>query len=135
MIKENNKIFKRGDVILVNLGVREGSVESGVRPAVVIGNSASNLHSPAISVVPLSSSPNKINKHLPTHTLFTPSNSSVEKISVAMAEQITVIDKTSIIKNEPLFKVNEELMLQIDKTIIVQFFGLRMLQSTMAYAM
>ena len=135
MLENKNKIFKRGDAILVDFGNRIGSVEYGIRPAIIVGNSTSNLHSPAISVVPLTTSIAKFRKQLPTHVIFTPMNSGIRKDSIAMCEAVTTIDKDWIVKNEPLFTITDDLMRQIDIGLLIQFFGKNMVRNQMAYAM
>jgi len=121
LIQNNNKMFKRGDVILVDLGSRDGSVEYGTRPCAVLGNSNSNLYSPAITVSPLSTSMSKINKKIPTHVLLTPLNSGVRKESVVMLEQILTIDKSWIVKDKPLFELNDEQLSKINECLMIQF--------------
>lgn len=118
MVKKENASYKRGSVVLADLGSREGSVEYGVRPVVVLGNSNSNTYSPAITVAPLSTSIVKIQKGLPTHVYLSPYNSGVRKESVIMLEQILTIDKSWIIK--PLFELNDDLLQEINIALLVQ---------------
>ncbi len=45
--------FYRGDVYQVDLGRQRGSVESGIRPAIILQNNKGNRFSATLIVVPL----------------------------------------------------------------------------------
>lgn len=47
--------IKRGDNIIADLGQHETSIQSGIRPCVVMSNDMANKHSLVITVVPLTS--------------------------------------------------------------------------------
>lgn len=113
--------IKRSQVYLVDFGVREGNVEMGVRPAIVVNNDLGSRYGSILSVVPLTTSIIKLHKKLPTHTVLTPENSGVRKTSIAMSEQLTVISKSQIVKEEPLFEVSDKLMEQINYNLMIQF--------------
>ena len=122
MIKESNKIFKRGEVWYANLGEvkKDGkSIQLGKRPVILVGNNKGNTYANILSVVPVSSAPTKLRKLLPTHVQLTPENSGIERDSVAMAEQTTPISKDQII--EKLFELDDELMTKVDIAIAIQF--------------
>lgn len=89
----------RGDVVLVDFGEHLGtSVQSYVRPAVVISNNRANEYSPVISVVPLTAKADKKSK-LPTHIMVSPELcTGITKSSQALAEQTTCVDKKMILK-------------------------------------
>lgn len=118
MLKKENTSYKRRDVLLADLGCREGSVEYGVRLVLVLGNSSSNTYSPAITVAPLSTSIAKVKKGLPTHVYLSPYNSGVKKESVIILEQILTIDKSWVIK--PLFELSEDLLHAVDISLLIQ---------------
>lgn len=113
--------IKRSQVYLVDFGVRKGNVEMGVRPAIVVNNDVGSRYGSILSVVPLTTSIIKLHKKLPTHTVLTPENSGVRKTSIAMSEQLTVISKSQIVKEEPLFEVSDKLMEQINYNLMIQF--------------
>ena len=122
MLKENYNLFERGNVLLADLGVvttKTGSLQIGKRPVILVSNNLNNKFSTMISVVPLTTS--KFKKSLPTHVEITKQNSNIEKDSIALAEQVMVIPKTYIIKDEPLFKLSDELMLKTEIAIAIQF--------------
>lgn len=121
MIKESNRIFKRGQVWLINLGsveTRRGSIQYRVRPCLIISNDKNNLYSSNLTIIPISSASTKIRKMLPTHTLITPHNSNIKMDSIIMAEQISVISKEQAIEN--LFEIDKDILLQVSYTIAVQ---------------
>lgn len=89
---EQDKNFKRGDVVLVDLGEqKENNIQSGVRPCVVVSNNVGNQYSDILIVVPLTS---KKKKHLPTHTILNLNY----KESICLCEQITTIAKKQVVK-------------------------------------
>jgi mRNA interferase MazF len=118
MIDKNKLNLKRGDVILVDLGSRKGSVQSGIRPVIIVGNDMSNTYSTAITVIPTTSKMSK--KSMPTHVLLNSKNSGIEVDSIAMAEQITTIDKSQIINTEPFFTLSNMMMYKIGFALIIQ---------------
>lgn len=61
--------IKRGDIIIADLGQHETSIQSGIRPCVVMSNDMANKHSPVITVVPLTSKIHK-KEYLPTHVFL-----------------------------------------------------------------
>ena len=78
--------IKRGDIIIVDLGQHETSVQSGIRPCVVMSNDMANRHSPVITVVPLTSKIRK-KQYLPTHVFLNRyRNSGLECHSLALCE-------------------------------------------------
>ena len=143
MFKEDSKGFRRGDVVLADLGTIENkktktSVQLGTRPCIITSNDTGNTYSTIYSVIPLSSADKKLIKKLPTHVEFTTKNSGILMDSISMAEQNTTIDVRQILKKSPLFKVSDEMMLKVDITILIQqgldkYFSLEKIE--MAYAM
>ncbi|MBL4931578.1 type II toxin-antitoxin system PemK/MazF family toxin [Clostridium paridis] len=87
--------IKRGQIINVNFGECKGSVQSGVRPAVIIQNNTGNKFSPTTIVVPLTT---KTKKKMPTHyKLQMDKYGFLLKDSVVLGEQIITISKNQII--------------------------------------
>ena len=130
-------MLKRGNLYIANLGEvtsKSGSIQMGKRPVIIVSNDINNFHSSMISIVPLTTS--KYKKKLPTHVEITTNNSKIEKDSIALCEQIMVIPKDYIVKDEPLFTLTKELMSQINNGISIQLgLGLSTPTNRMAYAM
>ena len=90
------KELDRGVIAMVELPEGKGSIQGGLRPCVIVSNSASCKYSPVVICVPLSSNINK--KKLPTHAIINPnpSDNRLKRASVALCEQIITITKDSI---------------------------------------
>lgn len=86
---------RNGDIYITQLAERtEGSLQSGMRPAIVISNDKANEFSSIITIVPVTGSIEK--KRLPTHVYI--KGCGLSRPSIAMAEQITSIDKSRLRK-------------------------------------
>ena len=100
--------IKRGDIVLVNLNPTRGSEQGKKRPAVVIQNNLGNQYSPTTIIAPITS---KIfTKEFPTNVQITPQESSLEKPSTILLNQIRTIDKLRIIKK--IATITDELTLE-----------------------
>lgn len=90
--------IKRGDIIIVDLGQHETSVQSGIRPCVVMSNDLANRHSPVITVVPLTSKIRK-KQYLPTHVFLNSyKNTGLGCHSLALCEQITSVAFSDVLE-------------------------------------
>ena len=107
-----------GDIYMARLDEdAEGSLQSGIRPVIVVSNNMANKYSPVISVIPMSSKVKK--RNLPTH-VFIP-NCGLAKPSLVLAEQVTAINQSrlerkigSIEKTEYEDKVKKALAIQLN---------------------
>ena len=86
--------FYRGDVYQVDLGQQCGSVESGIRPAVILQNNKGNRFSATLIVVPLTTEIKKIN--MPVHVLLGKTDGLPQQM-MALCEQITTVDKSQVL--------------------------------------
>ena len=91
-----NKELERGQIVMVDFGESKGSIQGGLRPALIVSNNKANHFSPVIICVPLTSKINK--KPLPTHALIEPcqTDNNLIRASVALCEQIITITKDSV---------------------------------------
>lgn len=89
--------LKRLDIVTVDFGplVESSSVQSGVRPALVLQPTSMNITSTTTIVCPLSSVKKKL--HLPYH-IELGKRFGLRMDSIALLEQITIIDQSAIIK-------------------------------------
>ena len=92
----NNLTYRRGDILLADLGKPTGSVQGGCRPVVIIQNNIGNKHSPTLIVAPITSRTWKKSKQ-PTHYHLDKMNCLSES-SMVLLEQITTIDKSCVKK-------------------------------------
>lgn len=109
----DNKGYRRGDIVLANLGAPVGSEQGGIRPVLITQNDIGNRHSPTIIVAPITS---KLKKRLPTH-ISIGRESGLECPSTALLEQTRTIDKSRVIK--PLG--HKELSAGEDRCIMITF--------------
>ena len=86
--------FYRGDVYQVDLGKRVGSVESGVRPAIILQNNKGNRFSSTLIIVPLTTEIKKIS--LPVHVLLSKADGLPQQM-MALCEQLTTVDKSQML--------------------------------------
>ena len=107
----NNKSIKRGSIVLCDLPITDTSIQGDIRPAVIVSNDVSNMHCPVVQIVPLTRAKKKF---LPVHTTVT----STRHISTALAEQLTVLDKSKIIR--VLGTVQEQELENIVKAVKIQ---------------
>lgn len=103
--------MKKYDVVAVDFGENVGSEQSGVRPAIVVQNNMGNIHAPTTIVVPCTS---KRKRFLPTHVVVKVKEGIT---SIALCEQIRVIDKSRII--ESWGELDEQKSSEIDKALRV----------------
>jgi len=82
--------FRRGDICLCDFVDVGGSVQKGLRPAVIIQNDVGNRFSSTVIVSPITSTIKKIEQ--PTH-VFISKDFGLPEDSMVMLEQIQTIDK------------------------------------------
>lgn len=88
--------ISRGDVVLCDLNPVVGTEQAGVRPVVILQIDRANAVSPHTVIVPFTS---KIRRALlPSHALVPAGAGALSQDSVALCEQIRVIDKRRIIR-------------------------------------
>lgn len=110
--------IKRGDIVIADLGQHETSIQSGIRPCVVISNNMANRYSPVITVVPFTSKIQK-KQYLPTHVfLHAYHNMGLNCKSLALCEQITSVAFSDIL--EVAGRVSEGKMEEIGQAVKVQ---------------
>lgn len=86
--------YRRGDIVLADLGSAVGSEQGGIRPVLITQNDIGNKHSPTIIIAPITS---KIKRPMPTHIKIG-CECGLECPSTALFEQTRTIDKCRVIK-------------------------------------
>ena len=105
--------LKRGDVYYADLNPVVGSEQGGVRPVLIVQNDIGNKYSPTIIVAAITS---KINKaQLPTHVEISENESSLERDSVILLEQIRTIDKKRL-KSE-VANLSDQILERVDTAL------------------
>lgn len=89
--------YEKYDIIYGELPAKDGSVQAGKRPAIVIQNNIGNKHSPTALVIPLTR--HLKNRWLPTHTVIEKNKENkLESDSMALAEQTTPVNIGKFVK-------------------------------------
>ena len=117
---KSNSVFKRGDIVYASLGNYPGSCkQSGERPCLVVSSNRNNSVSPIVTVCPITT---RIRRN-PMHISINKDNVQgyFPKDSEIMVEQITILDKRSIISKYGYVK--PEFMAEVDK-ILYKHLGL-----------
>lgn len=114
MVKQK---YLRGNICYANLKKTEGSVQSGIRPIVIIQNNVGNMYSPTVIVVPLTKVMKK-KETFPTHEKLLKKNYNfLEEDSVVICEQIMTISKSQILNY--LGDISEKDMENVEEKILV----------------
>lgn len=90
----NNRtdVIVRGEIYWVDFGEGKGSIQGGIRPAVITGNNKNNKFSPTINVAPITSSINKAK--IPSHVQI--EGCGLEKTSTILVEQTRTVNKSDL---------------------------------------
>jgi mRNA interferase MazF len=84
----------RGEVWRADLSPTRGTEQSGVRPILVVQTDRANPHSPHTIIVPFTTRIR--HKLLPSHVLVPAGEGGLTQDSVALCEQIRVIDRSRL---------------------------------------
>lgn len=104
----------RGSVYLASLDPTIGSEQKGYRPVLIIQNDIGNKYSPTTIIVPITA---KKKHQLPMHILLN-KNDFLDYDSIALIEQIRVIDKTRLVKY--LGKLSDKEMQKISDSVLIE---------------
>ena len=96
MLDNEQKVFRKGDIYFCNIIDVGGSVQCGLRPALILQNDIGNKYSPTLIVAPITSVTKK--KDLPTHIILG-SRFGLKEDSMVMLEQIITVDKIVHVRN------------------------------------
>lgn len=108
----------RGMIFMVNFGEREGSIQSGYRPAVVITNKKGCKFSPVIMVCPITT---KTKRLMPTHVDLHTEDSPIKYESTILTEQAIPVNKSNLTDDKYIGRLNDEYMLKLDKALEISF--------------
>lgn len=87
----------RGHVYICDFGIKQGNLQNGKRPIVVIGNNIGLENSPVVTVIPVTSEIKAT--YLPTHYIIKNYKlSGLDKPSMVLTEQMTTINKSQIVR-------------------------------------
>ena len=104
---------KRGDIFFADLSPVVGSEQGGVRPVLILQNDIGNKYSPTTIVCAISSQ--RFKSRLPIHVELTAAESSLNRDSVILLEQIRTLDKRRL--RERMAHLSPNVMARIDQAI------------------
>ena len=125
--EENNKamignrppaLIERGRTFFVDFNPTRGREQSGVRPGIVI-TSAEMSAGGVLTVVPTTTQ--KLDRIYPYEVLI-PAGRGLPETSKVLVNQLRTIDIAERLK-EPIGRIDEDLMLQIDRALVIVLFG------------
>ncbi len=105
--------MKKGDVYFADLNPVVGSEQAGKRPVVIVQNSILNRVSRTVVVIPFTT--NLKRAELPSGLLIQKGAGGLEQDSVALCNQIRVLDKSRLTNR--LGKLSEEWMEKLEDTL------------------
>ena len=109
---KKNKIM-RGDLFYYDFGEREGSIQSGIRPVLVVQADEFNANAPTIIVASITTVLKK--RYLPSHIILG-QEFGLKKPSMVLLEQIQTINKKDLL--EYIGTIDDErLMKRINNTL------------------
>ena len=112
------KPILRGDVIYADLGQHVNStIQSGVRPCIVVSNNTRNKYSDRINVCPCTSKDRKKDIFGRIKIVQNDVAGYFERDSWILIDQITTIDKRKIISKTGHIKQKSTIMEEVDSTI------------------
>jgi len=113
-------IYKRGDVIDINLNPTKGSETGKIRPCIIVTNDIYNERVPILQVVPLTNWSEKKSLILSNITINPTTNNNLSKKSIADCLQTRPIDiKERFIRKRGF--IDATTMMKIDKGLKIVF--------------
>ncbi|VTR60729.1 mRNA interferase MazF [Actinobacillus pleuropneumoniae] len=110
MMENINANINVGEIWFADLGKKEGSVQGGERPVIIMGKAYSDL----VNIVPLTT---KVKKKYPMHVDFYVSE-GLKEDSTALVEQLTTVGVFRL--KYKLAKVTPEKMNLLKKAYLIQ---------------
>lgn len=108
------KFPKRGDIYLVCPDPTIGSEMNKTRPAIIISNDINNQAAQTVTVIPVTSSTEKV---YPFETLLSSQESGLSKNSKAKCNQIRTIDKKRLVKS--IGKVSTNKLKEVEDSLLI----------------
>jgi len=108
--------IRRGDIFLVNFDPTVGAEAKKTRPAAVVSNDISNVHSPIISISPITSNVTKVY----SFEVEVPSKTAGLRVrSKVMVNQTRAIDKVRLVRK--LGHLPSAIMAQVDRALKLHY--------------
>ena len=113
------KEIMRGDLFLYDFGAREGSIQSGIRPVMVVQANNFNANAPTIIVAAVTAVLKK--RYLPSHIILG-ENFGLKKPSMVLLEQIQTVNKESLL--DYIGTVDDEHLMKRINAALKKTFGM-----------
>lgn len=123
----------RGDLVYVKLADKiNSSIQSGIRPCLIVSNHISNRNARIVNVCPMTSKEEK--KNIPVHVQVEKNTPGIylDKKSYVLIEQIVTVDKRQILSLVGHLDKNSEAMICVNKAIMRQL-GVENISIDLAY--
>lgn len=111
--------IKRGDIFYYDFGNRDGSIQSGKRPVLVVQADSFNANAPTVVVAALTSVIKK--QYLPSHIVLG-DRCGLKKPSMVMLEQVQTVNKSEL--TEYVGTVDDDKMLRRINSAMKKTMGL-----------
>lgn len=116
---DNKKKVKRGEIYFYNLGHNDGSVQSGVRPVLVVQCTEGNNASPTTIVAAITTVVKK--SHLPSH-IYLGQRFGLKYASMVMLEQLRTVNQSELV--DYIGTVDDDLVLRFIDNGLKKSLGL-----------
>lgn len=114
-----NKAIKRGDIFYYNFGETKGSVQSGVRPVLVIQSDEGNEVCPTTIVASITSAIKK--KYLPSHIVLG-AEFGLRENSMVLMEQISTVNQQDL--ERYVGHVNNKILMRLINNSLKKSLGM-----------
>jgi len=108
--------INRGDIFLVNFDPTVGAEAKKIRPAVVVSNDINNVHSPIVSIAPITSNLAKVYSF---EVEIQSRVGGLKSRSKVMVNQTRAVDKMRLVKR--LGHLPEQLMADINEALKLHY--------------
>lgn len=113
------KRITRGDLYYCDFGKKEGSIQSGIRPVIIIQANKFNANAPTIIVASITSVMKK--QYLPSHIVLG-ARFGLKKPSMVLLEQIQTINKSDLL--DYIGTIDDKQLLRRINNTLKKTFGL-----------
>ena len=108
--------IRRGDIILVNFDPPVGAETQKTRPAIVVSNNINNVHSPIVSISPITSNVTRVYSF---EVEIPAAMGGLKTRSKIMIHQTRAVDKIRLLKK--LGQLTPSIMAEVDQALKIHF--------------
>lgn len=108
--------IRRGDIILVNFDPTVGAETQKTRPAIVVSNNINNVHSPIVSISPITSNVTRVYSF---EVEIPAAMGGLKTRSKIMIHQTRAVDKIRLLKK--LGQLTPSIMAEVDQALKIHY--------------